>query len=184
VGVLLASWKRVGRRVVVGVEVPEALGKRRLERLDRIPERMATPMVPQPRTVRVSDSGFGSIFYLVIVLLWCWWDWSAGLRWGGGGMAFLSITVVRWLPRKGRERKKADYRSNTVQFSAFIVRLVILWILGRGRHECAWVATPAAKILTLQCGAVKAWLVGVHHTQCAQDITRDFKALGLSRPVP
>ena len=70
-GVLLASWKRVGRRVVVGVAVPEGLGKRRLERLDRIPERMATPMVPQPRTVRVSDSGVGSIFFISFILLSC-----------------------------------------------------------------------------------------------------------------
>jgi len=80
VGVLLASWKRVGRRVV-GVLVPEEAlgGMRRLEkeeRLDRIPERMATPMVPQPRTVRVSDSGVGSIlFYL--------WFSCCG---GGGGI--------------------------------------------------------------------------------------------------
>jgi len=105
VGVLLASWKRVGRRVVVGVEVPEALGKRRLERLDRIPERMATPMVPQPRTVRVSDSGFGSIFYLVIVLLWCWWDWSAGLRWGGGDGFFID-NCGSVVAGKGKRKKK------------------------------------------------------------------------------
>ena len=82
------------------------MGRRRLkleeERLDRIPERMATPMVPQPRTVRVSDSGacsifsiFGSLVAVVVVV--------GGVaemnfvRWGGG-VVFLIDTVVQWLP--------------------------------------------------------------------------------------
>ena len=107
VGVLLASWKRVGRRVV-GVLVPEEalVGRRRLkleeEILDRIPERMATPMVPQPRTVRVSDSGacsifsiFGSLVTVVVVV-----GGVARMNFCevGGGVVFLIDTVVQWLP--------------------------------------------------------------------------------------
>lgn len=46
---------------VTGVKVPGALGVANPERMElresRIPERIATPMVPQPRTVSVSGWG-------------------------------------------------------------------------------------------------------------------------------
>lgn len=99
-GVLLASWKRVGRRVV-GVLVPEEalVGRRRLkveeERLDRIPERMATPIVPQPRTVRVSDSGVDSIFFLYLWFSRC----GDELREvGGGGVVGWVLSIVGMIP--------------------------------------------------------------------------------------
>lgn len=52
------SWKRVGRRAL-GVDVPVPEGEEVSEA--RMPERMATPMVPQPRTVMVREGAGASV---------------------------------------------------------------------------------------------------------------------------